>query len=224
MPKSLPHPLNSGKDQISNPKKKLIKPITGWRREMARVSRWLHIYLSMVSFAVLLFFAVTGLTLNHADKWGGEIKTRKAKGTVNAQWVNRPDTNTIAKLEVVEYLRKTHHIKGSVDEFRTDERECTVAFKGPGYSADVFITRETGEYELAESRTGLLGIINDLHKGRDTGSAWSLIIDISAILMTLVSLSGIILICFIRKRRFSGLVLAVIGTFLAWFIYALWVP
>jgi hypothetical protein len=232
MSKSQQPPLNSGNEQTNNTtpvktypvRKKQVKPITGWRRQLALLSRWLHIYLSMVSFAVLLFFAVTGLTLNHAEKWGGETKTRTEKGKLNAQWVNREDTATIATLEVVEYLRTTHHIKGAVSEFRTDERECTVSFKGPGYSADAFITRENGEYELNESRSGLIGIINDLHKGRDTGSTWSLIIDISAILMTLVSLSGIILICFIRKRRFSGLVLAVLGLIIAYIIYAMWVP
>jgi hypothetical protein len=224
MSKSQQHPLNSGSAVTNQPKKKQHRPLTGWRRQAALLSRWLHIYLSMVSFAILLFFAVTGLTLNHAAEWGGEIKTKQEKGKLDASWVNRPDTNTIAKLEVVEHLRRTYHIKGNVEEFRTDERECTVSFKGPGYSADVFINRETGEYELSESRTGFMGIINDLHKGRDSGKAWSIIIDISAILMTLVSLSGIILILFVRKRRFSGLVLALIGLILSYFIYVCFVP
>jgi hypothetical protein len=35
------------------------------RRQSAIVSRWLHLHLSMVSFAIVLFFAVNGLTLNH---------------------------------------------------------------------------------------------------------------------------------------------------------------
>ncbi len=222
MSKSQPHPLNS-ENAPTHKQKKQVLPLTGWRRQLALISRWLHIYLSMISFAILLFFAVTGLTLNHAE-WGGQVKTRQEKGSLTASWVNRPDTNTIAKLEVVEYLRNKHQIKGRVDEFRTDDRECIVAFKGPGYSADVFITRGTGEYELSESRTGLIGIVNDLHKGRDSGSTWSVIIDISAVLMILVSLSGILLICFVRKRRFSGFVLALFGLVLAYMVYHFWVP
>lgn len=231
MSKSPQPPLNSENEQTNNPqpgkvypKRKPVKPLTGWRRQLSVLSRWLHVYLSMISFAILLFFAVTGLTLNHADKWGGETRTRTEKGALNVKWVNSEDTNRIGKLEIVEYLRKTHHIKGAVSEFRTDDRECTVSFKGPGYSADAFITRETGEYELNESRSGLIGIINDLHKGRDSGAAWSWVIDISAVLMTLVSLSGIILICFIKKRRFSGLVLAVLGLLLSYIIYVALVP
>ena len=34
---------------------------------LAGIMRWLHIYLSMFGLAALLFFAVTGVTLNHPD-------------------------------------------------------------------------------------------------------------------------------------------------------------
>ena len=56
--------------------------------------------------------------------------------------------------------------------------------------------------------------MNDLHKGRDTGSAWALVIDISAVLMVLVSLTGFIMIFFITKRKSNGLMIAVLGTIL----------
>lgn len=68
--------------------------------------------------------------------------------------------------------------------------QCEVSFKGPGYSADAFIDRATGKYELTENRMGLVAILNDLHKGRDSGKPWAVVIDISAILLTLVSLTG----------------------------------
>jgi hypothetical protein len=37
------------------------------RRLTAKYTRWLHIYGSMLSFGLVFFFAVTGLTLNHAQ-------------------------------------------------------------------------------------------------------------------------------------------------------------
>ena len=66
--------------------------------------------------------------------------------------------------------------------------------------------------------------MNDLHKGRDSGSAWSKVIDASAILMTIVALSGIILVCFIKRRRLSGLIIAVIGMLLCYAVYKIFVP
>jgi len=204
--------------------KNAVKKITP-KKEVAKLSRWLHIYLSMVSFAVVLFFSVTGLTLNHPTWLGGDKQTlTKNKGNLKITWVNNPDTNKIAKLEIVEFLRKKYELKGAVTEFRIDDAELSVVFKGPAYSCDAFIDRESGNYEIAEIKMGTVAIMNDLHKGRDTGKGWSWIIDISAIFLILVSLSGLILLCFIKKRRISGFISALVGLIIFYLIYWLFVP
>ena len=193
------------------------------KRSIAKLSRWLHIYVSMISFAIVFFFSVTGLTLNHPDTFAGQLKNTTEKGKLNVQWVKTKDTLTIAKLEIVEYLRKTHGIKAALSEFRIDDTQCSVSFKGPGYAADVFINRETGEYDVALFRANFIGILNDLHKGRDSGSGWSVLIDVSAILMTLVSLTGFILILYIKRKKITGLIIASAGFILAYLVYAIWV-
>ena len=66
--------------------------------------------------------------------------------------------------------------------------------------------------------------MNDLHKGRDSGRVWLWIIDLSAVLMTLVSLSGMVLIWFVKRRRFSGLILAGVGAVACYLIYLFWIP
>jgi hypothetical protein len=202
-----------------------VEPANGisWKRGLPRLIRWLHTYLSMVSFALVFFFAATGLTLNHADKFGSEVRTRQAKGTLNPQWVKGPDTSHVAKLEIVEYLRNTHRITAAVSDFRIDDAQVSVSFKGPGFAADVFIDRETGHYDIAETSAGFIGLINDLHKGRDTGDAWRVFIDISAVLLVLISLTGILLLLYLRRRRLPGLVVAALGTVLGWLIYIIWV-
>jgi hypothetical protein len=52
--------------------------------------------------------------------------------------------------------------------------------------------RETGKYNLTVSPFSLVAVLNDLHKGRDTSKKWSAVIDFSAILMTLGSLTGLV--------------------------------
>ena len=47
---------------------------------------------------------------------------------------------------------------------------------------------------------GFFAVLNDLHKGRDTGSAWARVIDLSAVLMTLVSLTGAVADLFPAKE------------------------
>lgn len=192
-------------------------------RKTAMLTRWLHIYLSMISFAIVFFFAVTGLTLNHADKFTGQVHTSQEKGRLDANWSRNPDTLHVDKLAIVEYLRRTNNIKAALSDFRIDDSQIGVSFKGPGFVADAFIDRATGDYELSKTSAGLVGVINDLHKGRDTGAAWSLFIDVSAILLTLISLTGMILLLFLKRRRLSGLLIAALGLLLAWLIYTIWI-
>ncbi|HEV3411590.1 MAG TPA: PepSY-associated TM helix domain-containing protein [Puia sp.] len=194
-----------------------------WKRKTAMLIRWLHIYLSMLSFAIVFFFAVTGLTLNHADKFGDQLKSVQQKGSLDSTWVNMPDTARIDKLRVVEYLREANHIHAALTDLRIEDDQIGVSFKGPGYEADAFISRRTGHYDLTETSAGFVGLINDLHKGRDTGHAWSVFIDASAILLTLVSLTGMILILFLKRRRAAGLTIAGFGLIVAWLIYRIWI-
>ncbi len=216
---------NNPTPNATSSKKKVVQKPANPKKEVAKLSRWLHIYLSMVSFAVVLFFSFTGLTLNHPSWLGGDKQVNiKNKGTLNVNWVNNPDTNKMAKLEIVEFLRKTHHVKGYVSEIRIDEAEVSVTLKGPAYSADAFIDRKTGKYELSEIKMGVVAIMNDLHKGRDSGSGWGWIIDISAVFLILVSLSGLILLCFMKKRRVAGFITGIIGLLICYLIYAIFVP
>lgn len=193
------------------------------RRKTAVVSRWLHIYLSMASFAIVLFFSVTGLTLNHADWFANTEKTIRTSGNMPHQWL-RPSASEPAKLEIVEHLRSVNKLHGAVSDFRVDDNQIEVSFKAPGYSADAFIDRDTNRYDVIEVRNGFVAVINDLHKGRDSGKVWSGLIDASAILLTLVSLTGLLLLFFVYKRRASGLILAAAGTILCYLIYLRFVP
>jgi hypothetical protein len=191
-----------------------------WKRKVAQWSRWLHIYLSMVSFAILFFFAVTGLTLNHQQWFAKQQKTAQFQGRMDSHWL----AGNVTKLEIVEYLRAHHGISKGVNDFRVDDGQVSVSFKGPGYEATAFIDRQTGAYDLTETRMGLAAVLNDLHKGRDSGKAWGWLIDASAVFMTFVSVSGIVLILFLQKRRFSGLAAAAVGLAMCYLVYVMWVP
>jgi len=187
------------------------------------VTRWLHIYGSMFSLATVLFFAVTGLTLNHQDWFAGQEVTTTRQGSMNAAWLAAPGGD-VDKLQVVEFLRASAGIHGALADFRVEDGTADVAFKGPGYSADVMIDRATGRFELTEVRMGLAAIVNDLHKGRDTGSPWKIAIDISAVLLVGISLSGLVLLYFAYKYRTAGVLLVAAGSSVVYLIYAAFVP
>ena len=121
-------------------------------------------------------------------------------------------------------MLRAQGIHGAVSDLRVDDSQIEISFKAPGYTADTFIDRDTGKYDLTETRNGFVAVINDLHKGRDSGKAWSIFIDVSAILLTLVSASGLLLVWFIHKRRVTGFLLAIAGAVVSVLLYRLFVP
>jgi len=269
-------------------------------RALTALVRWLHIYVSVLGFLALLFFAVTGFTLNHAEWFGrGQEQFRQMQGSIEpallggqtagvsgvetefaapavmveeaaappvgmgtpfeeaaappagmgapfeeaaapAEPMGFPpeelrfpavdraapvaDAGGVDKLAVVETLRSRHSLKGAVAEFAVDEFQCFVSFRGPGYSADTFIDRATGRYELTEARPGWVALLNDLHTGRAAGPVWPWMIDLSALIMAVASITGLALVLMVKRRRLSGIVTAVVGSLVVVVVYLLWVP
>ena len=156
----------------------------------------------------MLFFSITGFTLNHAEWSSGALTQKEVSGTIDVKWLNitAPD-----KLNIAEKLREDHSLRGHVDELRIDDRECTVMFKAPGYAADAFIDVKTGQYQMTILEEGKLAMMNDLHKGRYSGKAWGILIDAAAILLTVISLSGLGLLFFLKRIRTGGLLVVAAG-------------
>ena len=179
------------------------------RLRVHAVVRWLHIYISMFSLLLILFFALTGITLNHPE-WSVNNATthRDFKGTLPAGWRAGNDVNW---LRVAEYLRARHGVRGHADDPRLENGEGSIAFKAPGYSADCFIQQKTGAYELSVDTRGAVAWLNDLHRGQDAGSAWMRAIDASGIFLTLLSVTGLGLLFYLKKVRLPALIVMAVG-------------
>ncbi|SHH72699.1 PepSY-associated TM helix domain-containing protein [Ferrimonas marina] len=183
-------------------------PLT--RKPVQSLARTIHIYSSMSLLLVMLFFAITGITLNRPDWFGAE-------GPERQQWEIevpafllgqedgslRPDNQAL-----VHYLRQQPGIRGlasSVDVYTVVEDgellegEASLDFKGPGYNASVYIDLLDRVAELETQDYGTIAWLNDLHKGRNTGEAWKWFIDFSALIMVLFIITGVIIL--LPKKR-----------------------
>ncbi len=169
--------------------------------------RWLHIYTSMVSLLVVLVFAATGVTLNHPAWLAGE-RTDEISGILPATWKT---AKGIDWLVVAEHLRAAHGVHGTVADRREDAREGSLTFRAPGYSADAFIDVRDGSYKLTVSYQGAVGVLNDLHRGRDAGGAWAWLIDVSGVFLVFLSLTGLGLLFYLRKVRIKALLVMASG-------------
>ena len=172
--------------------------------------RWLHVYTSMISLLVVLFFGITGLTLNHPS-WtlGDDVDRTTYTGTLPADL--DPASNDYM-LSISELIRDKYDISGSISEFAVTGTDGSISYRAAGYSADLFFEVDTGNYQLVVEQQGFVGVMNDLHKGRDTTDSWRWVIDASAILLVVVSLTGLGIQLFQRKRRTRALIIAGLAT------------
>ena len=54
-------------------------------------------------------------------------------------------------------------------------------------------------------------MMNDLHNGNNAGASWGWAIDVSAVFLMVISLSGLLIQAVMRKRRRSAMITAAVG-------------
>ncbi len=183
------------------------------KREGQKWSRLVHVYTSMIAFVVVLFFGITGLTLNHPDwTFGDAVGTSTVTGAL--PMATTGPAGAVEFLAISEFVRETHGVRGSVSSYGVTNGKGSIAYKKPGYLADVFFDVGTGAYEVRVEQQGWVGVLNDLHKGRDAGTSWRWLIDVSAVFLVVVSLTGLLLQLFLRKRRVAAMIVMGAGAVL----------
>ncbi len=189
------------------------------KREALKWSRTLHIYLSLSAFAMFLFFAVTGVMLTH-DSFGLDVvKTTEAMGSISVSIAKSTDENAI-----IAAVRSALKITMPVTQFNPSDDEIEVDFAGPSRRAQIFIQRDSGEARATFENRGVVGLMADLHKGAETGWAWRYVLDITSVWIALSSITGMIMLLALPKRRRLGLIITVLGALITLVAYAAYVP
>ena len=191
-----------------------------WNRVVS-ATRTVHIYLTVFAMLLMVFFAATGLLLNH-EEWvsASEAAPVETTGTLPmALLTHEPDTAGI-----VASLRTTYGALGALSTFDSDGEELRVELRGPGRRFEAVITLATGAMTITKEMRPFLIRMDDLHRGKDSGTAWSWLIDLSAILLLLGALTGITLWIALPKRRTLGLIALGLGVGVCVVVYLPIVP
>ena len=164
---------------------------------------WISAALSLIG---MLLFAITGITLNHAGQIEAEPKVVSRKATlppdllaVLAKGPEEGKRPLPVPLEPFLDDAVGADVAGREGEWSADE--VYVALARPGGDAWVSIDRETGAVEHEKTTRGAISLLNDLHKGRNTGKAWSWFIDIFAAACVIFTVTGLILLQFHARAR-----------------------
>jgi hypothetical protein len=174
----------------------------GWWLKQLHGWHWISAALSMVG---MLLFAVTGITLNHAATINASPTTQELKAQLAAPLLAqlaKPASET-APLPAPIASEISHQIgldaAGKAGEW--SDGEVYVALPRPGGDAWVSIDRTSGAVTAEITDRGWISYANDLHKGRNTGGAWSWFIDIFAGACILFTLTGLFLLYMHSKPR-----------------------
>ena len=155
-----------------------------------------HWVSSAICLVGMLLFAVTGFTLNHAGQIEAKPKVASAQAQLPAdllgslrQSAERAQQKAGAQPALTEPLPesvdrwaeaefKIGAMQGAVVEWSADE--AYVPLPRPGGDAWLRIDLADGGAEYESTDRGWISYLNDLHKGRNAGPAWSWFIDIFA--------------------------------------------
>lgn len=172
-------------------------------RWLYHIRQW-HWISSAISLAGLLLFAVTGVTLNHADLIKGTPTVTQWEKTLPADLplltLEQKQQKQLPSAWQNWLSNETHYnLAHYLQEWEEDE--VYISLPSAGSDAWLSIALDTKTVTFEERHRGTVAVLNDLHKGRNTGTAWRWFIDIFAVACIVFSITGLFLLIYYQKQR-----------------------
>lgn len=172
-----------------------------WQRQF-HTWHWISAAISLIG---MLFFAITGITLNHAGAFAANPKVVERSGqlSVGALVLLRTQHAPNAPLPapVASAVKQAVQIDVAGRDAEWAEDAITVNLPRPGGDGFVSIDPANGAITAELTDRGLLSLANDLHKGRNAGGPWVWFLDIFAGACVVFTLTGLLLLHLHSKRR-----------------------
>jgi len=160
--------------------------------------RW-HWISSAACLVGMLLFTLTGITLNHAAHIEARprVTSRESRlpAPLLAELAAGPRPRKAAlPAAVTDWIGRELSVSARGREAEWSKDEVYVALPRPG--GDAWLTIDLGGGEVRYERTdrGVISYLNDLHKGRHTGEAWSWFIDAFAVACLVFCATGLLLL------------------------------
>ncbi|MFC4728708.1 PepSY-associated TM helix domain-containing protein [Coralloluteibacterium thermophilus] len=159
---------------------------------------WISSALCLVG---MLLFAVTGITLNHASRIEAtpEVVTRSAvlpEPLRAALEAAAADAGAEAPLppDLRAWLADALDVRAGARDAEWSDDEIYLSLPRPGGDAWLSVDLASGDVEYERTDRGWIAYLNDLHKGRNAGAAWSWFIDVFAVACLVFCITGLVLL------------------------------
>lgn len=177
------------------------------RRDFYRHARFVHGWLSALAFLALFFFSLTGLLLNHADWFETDQPEKQVNLSLSPEMLAKLQAQENPTEALLSYVRQKEQVIGKYQSSEVMDGEVMIHLESPAGVTDIWAMLDSGEIEVTSKAASVSSLIKDLHRGKNSGQAWSLFIDISSIVILLLSLAGLILFLTIKARLRTHLLL-----------------
>ncbi len=190
-------------DPIAVPPIRKPKPRwRGWWLKQLHTWHWMSAAVSLIG---MLLFAITGITLNHASSIGATPVVAEKAGTLPPALLAQLKTPAAADAPlpapVATAVKRAVGLDASDKPGEWSDADVYVALPRPGGDGWVSIDRTSGAITSENTDRGWIAYLNDLHKGRNSGTAWSWFIDIFAGACILFTLTGLLLLQLHARHR-----------------------
>lgn len=174
---------------------------------------WISAALSLIG---MLLFAITGITLNHAASIPATPVVTETTAEMPAPLVARladfpEETTDPAPDFMVRWAKEALNVDLAKKPTETTPEEVYVALPMPGGDAWMTLDRETGDVVYEKTTRGAIAYLNDLHKGRNSGTVWFWFIDVFAVACVIFTLTGLALVWLHARSRPSSWPLVGLG-------------
>lgn len=175
---------------------------------LKHLHQW-HWISSAMCLMGMFLFAITGITLNHASQIESKPTIERLQATAPAALVaqlrsyaaEHDGAKEPLPAAAEQWLDATWSVQagGRVAEWSTDE--IYLAMPRAGGDAWVRIELDGGAAEFEKTDRGWISWLNDVHKGRNTGTAWNWFIDIFAVMCLVFCITGFLILKFHAANR-----------------------
>ncbi|WP_198677925.1 PepSY-associated TM helix domain-containing protein [Aliidiomarina shirensis] len=186
---------------------------------MGSMVKW-HWVSSALCLAGLLLFAITGITLNHAQSIEAKPRTVTIEKVIpealleQLAAVETEQPPEILPREMVNWARQELRLNLANKQAEWSDFDIYFSLPKPGGDAWLSIDRYTGEVIYEDTSRGTIAYLNDLHKGRHTGLVWQWFLDIFAVACVIFSVTGLLLLHKFARNRWSTWPLVSLGVVL----------
>lgn len=186
------------------PARKAKRKWRGWWLKQLHTWHWMSAAISLVG---MLLFAITGITLNHAASIGAKPVVTDRAATLPPpllRLLGKPATTDAAlPRPVADAVERMVGLNAAGKAGEWSDTDVYVALPRPGGDGWVSIDRASGRITSEDTSRGWIAYLNDLHKGRNAGGAWSWFLDIFAGACILFTLTGLLLLHLHSRHRRS---------------------